>query len=74
MSAPPSKVAKMSSSLDQLKKHTVVVADTGDFEGRQAMLTATSHAHGMPSANVRQATPRAVASVTDVVIYGSIYD
>ncbi|KAK2171119.1 hypothetical protein NP493_1100g00051 [Ridgeia piscesae] len=32
MSAPPSKVAKMSSSLDQLKKHTVVVADTGDFE------------------------------------------
>lgn len=32
MSEPVSKAAKMSSCLDQLKQHTVVVADTGDFE------------------------------------------
>ena len=30
----PLKKAKMSSSLDQLKDATIVVADTGDFEGR----------------------------------------
>ncbi|XP_067946902.1 probable transaldolase [Watersipora subatra] len=29
---PPSKSMKMASALDQLKAHTVVVADTGDFE------------------------------------------
>jgi len=32
MPEPAAKVAKMSSSLDQLKEHTVVVADTGDFQ------------------------------------------
>ena len=34
MTEPPSKVSKMESELDQLKEHTVVVADTGDFEGK----------------------------------------
>ena len=33
MSEPAAKIAKMTSCLDQLKEHTVVVADTGDFEG-----------------------------------------
>ena len=33
MTEPPAKVAKMSSSLDQLKQFTTIVADTGDFEG-----------------------------------------
>ncbi len=28
------KKSKMISSLDQLKQHTIVVADTGDFEGK----------------------------------------
>lgn len=32
MSEPDAKVAKMASALDQLKEHTIVVADTGDFE------------------------------------------
>lgn len=32
MEAPASKIQKMASSLDQLKDHTIVVADTGDFE------------------------------------------
>lgn len=32
MTEPPSKVIKMSSSLEQLKQVTTVVADTGDFE------------------------------------------
>lgn len=36
MTEPPSKVIKMSSSLDQLKQLTTVVADTGDFEGKLA--------------------------------------
>lgn len=30
---PQSKKSKMSSSLDQLKQLTTIVADTGDFEG-----------------------------------------
>lgn len=30
---PQTKKSKMSSSLDQLKQFTVIVADTGDFEG-----------------------------------------
>ena len=34
MTEPNRKQAKMSSSLDQLKDVTVVVADTGDFEGK----------------------------------------
>ena len=34
MSESPSKKSKMASSLDQLKDMTVVVADTGDFEGK----------------------------------------
>ena len=34
MSEPPAKQSKMAAScLDQLKQHTIVVADTGDFEG-----------------------------------------
>lgn len=33
MSESPSKKNKMATSLDQLKELTVVVADTGDFEG-----------------------------------------
>lgn len=32
-SEPVCKRSKMSSSLDQLKSATIVVADTGDFEG-----------------------------------------
>ena len=36
MTAPPSKVVRMS-SLEQLKAHTVVVADTGDFEGGEML-------------------------------------
>jgi len=32
MTEPAPKVIKMSSCLDELKKHTIVVADTGDFE------------------------------------------
>eukprot|EP00918_Siedleckia_nematoides_P072813 GHVU01158950.1.p1 GENE.GHVU01158950.1~~GHVU01158950.1.p1 ORF type:complete len:333 (+),score=69.66 GHVU01158950.1:90-1088(+) len=32
MSEPKEKAAKLASELEQLKKHTVVVADTGDFE------------------------------------------
>ena len=35
---PASKQQKMSSALDQLKSHTVVVADTGDFEGSAMIL------------------------------------
>ena len=35
MSEPAAKIAKMTSCLDQLKEHTVVVADTGDFEGEE---------------------------------------
>ncbi len=35
MGEPQAKSAKMASSLDQLKDFTVVVADTGDFEGKQ---------------------------------------
>ena len=31
---PAAKIAKMATTLDQLKGHTVVVADTGDFEGK----------------------------------------
>lgn len=30
----PDKRRKMESALNQLKKHTVVVADTGDFNGK----------------------------------------
>ena len=33
MGETPAKAAKMATSLDQLKEFTVVVADTGDFEG-----------------------------------------
>lgn len=33
-SEPQSKKTKMSSSLDQLKTLTTIVADTGDFEGK----------------------------------------
>lgn len=33
MSEPKEKAAKMATELDQLKDYTVVVADTGDFEG-----------------------------------------
>ena len=33
MSQSPDKKRKMSTSLDQLKEYTTVVADTGDFEG-----------------------------------------
>jgi len=41
---PVSKQPKMaSSSLEGLKKHTIVVADTGDFEG-QCTLTVTVQA------------------------------
>ena len=32
-SVSPDKRRKMESALNQLKKHTVVVADTGDFNG-----------------------------------------
>merc|ERR1712198_60989 len=32
MSEPPAKQLRMTSCLEQLKQHTVVVADTGDFE------------------------------------------
>ena len=35
---PPAKVQKMSSSLAHLKEHTVVVADTGDFEAMKKYL------------------------------------
>lgn len=34
MSEPQSKRSKMSNCLEQLKAQTVVVADTGDFEGK----------------------------------------
>ena len=33
MGEPAAKVPKMASSLDQLKDYTVIVADTGEFEG-----------------------------------------
>ena len=33
-SEPKKKIAKMGSSLEQLKNYTTVVADTGDFEGK----------------------------------------
>ena len=36
MSEPASKIARMESSLDQLKGFTTVVADTGDFEGKRS--------------------------------------
>lgn len=35
MSESPTKKSKMATSLDQLKEMTVVVADTGDFEGKE---------------------------------------
>lgn len=38
MSEPQCKRNKMPSSLDQLKSLTVVVADTGDFEGRHRVM------------------------------------
>lgn len=38
-SVSPDKRRKMESALNQLKKHTVVVADTGDFNGKP------QHAH-----------------------------
>lgn len=38
---PVAKNAKLSSSLDQLKDYTVVVADTGDFEGGLSSYAAT---------------------------------
>lgn len=34
----PDKRRKMESALNQLKKHTVVVADTGDFNGKDPLL------------------------------------
>lgn len=34
MSQSPDKRRKMESALEQLKKYTVVVADTGDFNGK----------------------------------------
>ena len=39
MSEPIRKQAKMSSSLDQLKDVTIVVADTGDFEGNLSIIS-----------------------------------
>lgn len=36
-SEPQSKKSKMSSTLDQLKQLTTIVADTGDFEGEITM-------------------------------------
>lgn len=35
MSESPTKKSKMATALDQLKEMTVVVADTGDFEGKE---------------------------------------
>ena len=37
MSEPEVKKSKMASALDQLKEHTIVVADTGDFEGNSVL-------------------------------------
>lgn len=34
MSVSPDKRRKMESALEQIKKYTVVVADTGDFNGK----------------------------------------
>lgn len=39
---PVSKQAKMASALDQLKEHTVVVADTGDFGGNYFTMPQTA--------------------------------
>lgn len=36
-SVSPDKRRKMESALEQLKKHTVVVADTGDFNGSRCL-------------------------------------
>lgn len=36
-SVSPDKRRKMESALEQLKKHTVVVADTGDFNGEKML-------------------------------------
>lgn len=36
-SGSPDKRRKMESALTQLKKHTVVVADTGDFNGKRLL-------------------------------------
>lgn len=38
MSEPQLKKVKMSSSLAQLKEMTTVVADTGDFEGKEIII------------------------------------
>lgn len=36
---PEVKKSKMANTLEQLKKLTTIVADSGDFEGKQALLT-----------------------------------
>ena len=43
MSEPAVKIAKMTSCLDQLKEHTVVVVDTSDFEGKLKVGQLASH-------------------------------
>lgn len=45
MSESPAKKQKMTSSLEQLKKYTMVVADTGDFEGLCSLLHELSDLH-----------------------------